>query len=174
MDYKWIMLELLDQAVRTQNGGEMKIYLSKKNIPNEEFVIGRIGEEGREIISALKNEQSTFAGTADERFIGRLRKLLKVRARFNAAYEGLLKVLLGKDVMEALKIGRFRFSGEVHQWMYDSYSLSQLMLVAGFESPIRQSASKSMIPQWDSYNLDTLPCSTVIKPDSLYMETIKP
>jgi hypothetical protein len=58
--------------------------------------------------------------------------------------------------------------------MYDRYSLARLILAAGFEKPIKQNAISSRIPEWSSFNLDTLPDGTVIKPDSLFMEANRP
>ena len=48
-NYEWIMLELYDQTVRNESGGDMAKYLFQKNIPNEDYVFERIGEEGRNI-----------------------------------------------------------------------------------------------------------------------------
>jgi hypothetical protein len=75
---------------------------------------------------------------------------------------------------KALGIGMFRLTGEVHQWMYDRYSLKDLLLTAGFRDPIQQTASTSRIQNWSSFNLDTLPDGTAYKPDFLFMEATKP
>jgi hypothetical protein len=86
----------------------------------------------------------------------------------------LAPLFFGSAGARAIKIGQFRLAGEVHQWMYDRYSLAHLMLAAGFVDPIQQSAKNSLIPQWTSFNLDTLPDGNVRKPDSLFMEATKP
>jgi len=85
----------------------------------------------------------------------------------------LLWLLLGSDNMRALEIGRFRLSGEVHHWMYDRYSLGRLLIAAGFRNPVVQSATTSLIPNWTSFHLDTLPDGRVIKPDLFFMEATK-
>lgn len=70
-------------------------------------------------------------------------------------------------------MGRFKRSGELHYWMYDSYSLSVALSSAGFTAPRRVGATESRIPNWVSFNLDTEPSGRVYKPDSLFMEGIK-
>src|SRR5262245_57233617 len=57
-DYDWVLLEMYDQTVREHPGGRMRAYLGQKNLRNEPFILERIGEEGREIIDALRAERS--------------------------------------------------------------------------------------------------------------------
>ena len=40
--------------------------------------------------------------------------------------------------------------------------------------PVRREASESLIPGWTKFNLDTEADGTVYKPDSMYMEAVKP
>ncbi len=54
-DYNWMMLEMYDQTVRNYSGGAMKEYFSKKDIKNLDFVISRIGQEGKNIIRSIQN-----------------------------------------------------------------------------------------------------------------------
>lgn len=86
----------------------------------------------------------------------------------------LLVRWLGQDWQRALSIGRFRLAGEVHQWMYDRYSLARLLDAAGFVEPAVRDATTSAIPNWCTYNLDTTPEGVVIKPDLFFMEAVKP
>jgi hypothetical protein len=58
--------------------------------------------------------------------------------------------------------------------MYDRYSLALLLEKYGLENIIQRTAAESYIPDWASFNLDTELDGTVYKPDSLYMEAIKP
>ena len=168
-DYNWILLEMYDQTVREQGGGEMLEYLRQNPLPNETFVYERIGEEGRNIVRGLRNVPTNlFQETFRWREVfQRLRSLPKVVVK-------RIVGLLGRDGMRALTVGRFRLGGEVHHWMYDRYSLARLMMEAGFQNPIQQSAGSSQISPWSRFNLDTLPDGTVIKPDSLFMEATKP
>jgi hypothetical protein len=83
-----------------------------------------------------------------------------------------IEILLGKEY-SVLQMGRFRQSGEVHQWMYDRYSLALLLEKCGLEKIVQRTATESCIPDWGNWNLDTEPDGTLYKPDSLYMEAIK-
>jgi predicted SAM-dependent methyltransferase len=177
-DYEWILLEMYDQTVRERRGGMMRQFLEQNPLPNETFIYQRIGEEGREIIRALRSNAVGKLLSTDQSprsIFFRLGEFRKSRQRLvNWALNSILLCLLGRDGLRALEIGRFRLAGEVHHWMYDRYSLSQLMRAASFQDPITQSATTSQIPQWSSFNLDTLPDGTVIKPDSFFMESVKP
>lgn len=71
---------------------------------------------------------------------------------------------------KALQIGRFRMSGEIHQWMYDSYSMKQLLNSVGFLDIIVRDAFHSYVQDWAQYQLDTESDGSVYKPDSGYIE----
>jgi glycosyltransferase involved in cell wall biosynthesis/SAM-dependent methyltransferase len=68
----------------------------------------------------------------------------------------------------------FMQSGEAHRWMYDECSLRRLLAAAGFENIAEQSHGTSLCPGLLAYELDTLPDGTVRKPDSLFMEAVRP
>ena len=92
----------------------------------------------------------------------------------NYRHQVVLKLILSPTEQDALEIGQFRQSGEVHQWMYDHYSLSSLLKKCGLQEITKRTAQESYIPEWTSFNLDTESDGSVYKPDSLYMESIKP
>jgi hypothetical protein len=71
------------------------------------------------------------------------------------------------------QIGMFRTGGEVHQWMYDSYSLSKLLKDVGFRNITVQTAWESTIPNFKQYHLDTMPDDRVRIGGSLFMEALK-
>lgn len=54
--HEWMTLELLDQMVREESGGEMGKYWQQKPMPEEQFVIARMGQEVAGIIQTSKNE----------------------------------------------------------------------------------------------------------------------
>jgi SAM-dependent methyltransferase len=169
-NYDWLMLEFFDQVVRDHSGGAMLDYLKQDRIPNECFIYERVGGEARRIIQALqapmiaKERQTYEVG----QFVRRIR-FFPQRIR-----ERLVRRLLGPNSYMALQIGRFRLSGEIHQWMYDRYSLAQLLHRAGFVGPHLVGPAESQIPNWREYHLDTELDGTTYKPDSLYMEATKP
>lgn len=172
-NYNWLLLELFDQIVRTRSGGDMATYLFQQNIPNQDFIIKRLGIEAQKLITEGRNQRQ----------ITSLRKSWLKRA-FKATYQFLrnpafrrnvfLKLVLRSEDYQALQVGRFRQSGEVHQWMYDRYSLTTLLQDTGFTQIIQRTATESYIPCWSSFNLDTESDGRIYKPDSLYMEAIKP
>jgi len=157
-DYEWIMLELLDQSVRNYSGGNMLKYFIRENIPNEEFVISRCGTVAKQMIDYGKKLYT-------ERQKSNTNKLK------NIIKQGLKK-LFGNHYL-AYKIGRFRLAGEIHQWLYDSYSISKLLESVGFKNIITRDAFSSYIDNWSSYNLDSEPDGSIYKPDSGYIEAIK-
>jgi SAM-dependent methyltransferase len=69
-------------------------------------------------------------------------------------------------------VGRFRLGGEVHQWMYDRYSLGRLLVESGFSSIHVCEAMDSYIKDFVNYGLDTEPDGSVYKPDSFFMEAL--
>lgn len=174
-NYEWMLLEMYDQTVRNDSGGEMAVYLFREHIPNLEFVLERYGTQAKNLIEAGQlGRQKPQPILVPERQPKRLLKHIYRFLRYSAyRQESLLELLLGKEY-SALQIGRFRQSGEVHQWMYDRYSLALLLEQCGLENVVQRTATESYIPDWTSFNLDTELDSTVYKPDSLFMEAIKP
>jgi predicted SAM-dependent methyltransferase len=75
---------------------------------------------------------------------------------------------------DAAEVGRFRLGGEVHQWMYDSYSLGRLLEDCGFVQVRTCAAHESAIANFAGYNLDTEPDGSVYKPDSFFLEAKAP
>lgn len=71
---------------------------------------------------------------------------------------------------EHLLIGDTARAGVLHRWMYDRFSLEQLLRESGFEDIRHLTATTSQIAQWNGFNLDTESDGTLYKPDSLYVE----
>lgn len=151
-DYDWIMLELYDQTVRNSSGGNMYRYLTKKNIPNLEFVLSRIGSEGRNMLNAIRSANDPKT------------KELERRTKHENSFFARIK--------EIVKIGKFRLGGEVHQWMYDRFSLKRLFLEVGFKDVKVVSGYDSGIDEFSNYKLDLVE-NEIRKPDSLFMEAKK-
>jgi len=173
-NYEWILLEMLDQTVRKLSGGDMKKYLLKERIDNQEFVINRMGIEAKKIIElGIKYRQKPHSISLPKNKLKELLKHLYQLFRYpKYCREVLIKKLLG-DEYENLEIGRFRQNGEVHQWMYDRYSLSVILEKCGFEQIVKRTATESYLSNFVSYNLDTAVNGTVYRPHSLFMEGVK-
>lgn len=166
-NYTWILLELFDQTVRNYSGGEMGKYLRQSKISNLDFIISRIGGEARNILRQQNQTINPLIPKKTKIISGLKHKLINIT-------EILQKTIVGRNNYRALKIGQFRLSGEIHQWMYDQYSLGLILANAGFENPTKVDAVTSAIENWQSNHLDTEPDGSVFKPDSLFMEARKP
>ena len=166
-NYDWILLELFDQTVRNRPEGEMGDFLKQPSLPNEDYIVERIGHVGRSIIERGR-QQAEGAGQARVAVID---KLKRVTPRKLASH---LRVKL-RDTLgsEALRIGAFRLSGEIHMWMYDRYSLGRLLGQVGFVNVRQVDAHSSSIPDWAAYELDVKE-GAVFDPTSLFMEAQKP
>ena len=74
------------------------------------------------------------------------------------------------DTADPMAVGRFRLGGEVHQWMYDRYSLGRMLAQRGFARIQALGAAESTIEGFAAYGLDTESDGTVAKPDSFFIE----
>ena len=169
--YEWMLLEMYDQTVRNYSGGEISVYVQQDPIPDKSFILQRLGGEAKKILAA--NETAPV--------VARWQQFIYPKNWFRASWslaksgrDRLYRLILGRRNYQALVLGQFRLSGEIHQWMYDRYSLAQALSQAGFHNPIQQTSVSSIFPEWGKYNLDIEPDGTAYKPDSLYMEAVKP
>ena len=140
--YEWIMLELCDQMVRNVSGGEMLAYWKQNPMPAESFVIERAGSEVLNVLNDIRGKGQEHPSCGSDTI----------------------------EDLEPLRIGQFRLSGEIHQWMYDRYSLGKFLGLTGFKQVKVCRANESSIPNFNSYLLDIEPDGSVRKPDSLFME----
>jgi predicted SAM-dependent methyltransferase len=171
-DYDWIMLELFDQAVRNKSGGGMRDYIAAETLHNPEFILHRIGDEGEGLIRGLRDPESARLGAKRRPWSARIRN---VPGRLVGLYRQIAaRIFLGKRGAEIFSVGAVRVEGHVHQWMYDQYSLAQVLRAAGFTDPVRKEAGESRIPGWAELQLDTNTKGRPVKPDSLYMEAVRP
>jgi hypothetical protein len=72
-----------------------------------------------------------------------------------------------------LREGLFRNGGEIHQWMYDRFSMERALERAGFLAIRTCRAGESGIEGFSSYALELVD-GRDRKPDSLYIEGRKP
>lgn len=158
-NYNWMLLEMYDQTVRNSAGGQMAEYLFQDKIINEEFVYERIGHEGKAIRESYLSSKGKLVPQA--------KKIIK------GALNGLANLGGKKPDAVYTEIGKFRLGGEIHQWMYDRYSLSHLLTTIGFNEIRTVDAFISYLPDWNEYQLDGKQGVTR-KPDSLFIEARKP
>lgn len=142
-DYDWILLEMYDQTVRNHSGGEMANYLFQNDLPNENYVFSRIGDEGRkwreDYLAESKRKEKGI--NFKEYVIKNVKKITKA-----------VNPIAGNKYYQ---VGKFRFGGEVHLWMYDRFSLSRMLNNIGFYDFAVQTATTSYIPGWKDYQLDS-------------------
>ncbi|MGI0492178.1 class I SAM-dependent methyltransferase [Alkalinema pantanalense CENA528] len=167
--YDWMLLELLDQMTRTHAGGEMGKYLDRLNDQNADldraFVRSRMGAEIDNYYQAKK--LTRWQKIKSKRPTWYIQKIRTKVAEF------FVLLIAGKQAQKSFQEGIFRNSGELHRWMYDRVSLQQLLSQAGFTEIQVCQASESRIPHFNDFELDTLQ-GQVRKPDSLFMEAVKP
>lgn len=162
-NYDWMLIEMYDQTVRNYGGGEMANYLSQDQIINEQFVFERIGEEGRAIRNDMVNRPPTLLQKRKRRTFVQLIKA--VTRKINP-----FKKTAAQQMAES--IGKFRLQGEIHQWMYDRYSVTYLLKKVGFKDIKFKTAFDSSIIDWKVFHLDDKN-GQARKPDSLFIEAIK-
>lgn len=147
--YQWAVLELYDQMVREKSGGRMLEVLGSGDV-DIEYIKKRNGDQFQYFYTPQKEAGGGFWVT----------KWLK-------------------DKLRSLKQNLFRENdprkhGELHRWMYDSYSLGELLRQIGFKDVIEQKFNISKIHTWDRHNLDKSEhWDGPRKPDSLFMEGVK-
>jgi SAM-dependent methyltransferase len=156
-NYDWMMLELFDQTVRNYSGGEMVSFLKRDELPNEDFVLNRIGFVGR----SYRNKTPQPSPYSPHK-----KSDLKKRM-----YQRLKKVFHRPSKAE--QIGHFRLAGEIHYWMYDRFSLARLLHQAGFAEIQVKDPFSSSIADWEVFELD-VKNGQVFDPTSLFMEARKP
>lgn len=162
-DYDWLMLELFDQTVRDSSGGKMARFLVGLAENNRAFVRTRIGAEAEKFWLPQPIVPAKTISKSPSKLFRRGRELL-------AGW--LVRLIAGKPAQASFRKGLFRDSGEVHQWMYDRFSLKRLLEQTGFVDVKIYSAGESRIPEYERYALDVSD-GKARKPDSLYIEASK-
>jgi len=172
-NYDWILLELYDQVVRSRPGGDMAPFLRRSDLVNQKFILSRFGYEAKEFwhrdlkSSKQFEETSTWSRIKAKLSPHPIQKLRLKIARI------LVALIAGKRACQIFEEGLFRDSGEIHRWMYDRVSLERLLAQSGFVDIAVCKADQSRIPDFHTYSLDVVN-GEVRKPDSLFMEAIKP
>lgn len=199
-NHDWMLIELYDQMVRERSGGRHGIYLSQTNIPNLDFVMSRQGGEVARALEVARKRREVNPNANSElnenglqitatkplyqktllfRALRRICRTFGIKRAgaslfpFGSWRELVVRCLLGREY-ELLQVGRFRRSGEIHQRMYDRYSLAKALHEVGLQDMRQMAATESDIPDWSDFCLDTEDDGRIYKPDSLYMEAVKP
>lgn len=150
-EHRWMTVELLDQLVRTRSGGAMRRWWSCDPVPCRELIEARLGQEAARGIAAVTAERE-----------GR-----------GARPVGPEEILLAEPP-SSREVARFEDRGERHRWMYDRVSLADLLAEAGFTEIRQTDAATSRIPDFAAARLDADEWGRPRKPDSLYLEGVRP
>ncbi len=169
-EYDWIMLELYDQVTRNRSGGEMADFLVNCQPDKRNFIQSRIGAEAENFWAPV--DPSTTLKPAGK-ILQKLRsgKIFHILRQKTAYW--LVYLIAGKTSASGFSSGVFRANGEIHQWMYDRFSLERLLKQQGFIEVRICKTGESDIPDFSRYALDQSD-GQARKPDSLYIEAKKP
>jgi predicted SAM-dependent methyltransferase len=149
--HEWMTMELLDQLVRQFSGGFMGRMMALAPRSLHSFIRERMGKESDGWLGSGCKENNSDMDTASWSELIYQRSFVRPKVESD-----------------------FRRSGEIHRWMYDRVSLARLMRNAGFSHIMVCGPTQSSIPNFASYHLDTDEQDVVRKPDSLFIEAIKP
>jgi len=159
--FAWARLELIDQAARSRSGGEMAAFLAQLSPAQVAVVRTRAGAETDGILAMRQDRRRRWTA-------GKIwRELRRQAARV------LLFILGGRRMQAAFDEGWFRQGGEVHRVMYDEMALGRLLVDCGFAKPRKMTAIESQIQEYAAYELDAV-AGVARKPDSLYLEALRP
>jgi SAM-dependent methyltransferase len=173
-NHAWMTLELLDQMVRTSIGGAMGAYILKPNLVNADYIVQRIGDEAEDWLNVAQGKTPTEPHQSlVQKILSKSPTFLLNKARLALA-KLAVRVIAGSEAHSAFKESIFRSSGELHLWMYDRFSLGNLLTDTGFTDVRVCRFNESRIPDFTTYLLDNTPQGTIRKADSLFMEAVKP
>ena len=172
-NYEWILLEMYDQTVRNQNGGQMADYIAQPVIINYNYLYQRLGVNFDKIrafyLANRNNKKNVDVGF--KYFL--IKTIIKFKKNRIMKIRHILRnFIMTKEERHFLELGSFRESGEIHYWMYDRYSLKKLLEESGFLSVEKKSAFESNISKWSDFELDVKK-NVVYSPTSIFIEAIK-
>ena len=158
--YQWITIELLDQLVRVDEGGQMLQFFNEVSKSNDkslaEYILNRTGDD---LLSKKETKRKKIT-------------LDKIKNKLLYFYLQFVRSLIPKNLRDLIFI---RTSiGERHQWMYDKYSLYKILNKLGFKNIEIKSFDTSSIIGFNDYLLDIKEDGTPYKGvSSIYIEATK-
>ncbi|MDJ0507812.1 MAG: methyltransferase domain-containing protein [Crocosphaera sp.] len=162
--YQWIVMELLDQMVRTEKWGLMNVYweeiVKKDNKLIIDYVKDRLGIDIRQYYD--DNPMSEQSNSLN---------LTKIKKQLLNWYIGVIKNLFPPAYRKA--IVDQTMLGEKHKWMYDKYSLPSLLQTVGFSKIEILNEKTSKIPNFNDDYLDINIDGTAYRKSSIYCEAYK-
>jgi SAM-dependent methyltransferase len=173
----FLMLEMIDQCVRNEPGGELgRFYTQLQNATSEqrdlvEFVLMRTGEDLRAVKKLATKKPGAYKIASWTLTAGRAKKRLQHVLR----YIWLQIWLAGLPAAFRAQNISLAGVGERHHWLWDFHQLSELLESVGFVEIQRCSADSSSLADFPFYPLDL---DTERRPrkgmESMYVEAKKP
>jgi ubiquinone/menaquinone biosynthesis C-methylase UbiE len=162
--YSWMIIELLDQLVRSKPTGEMGPYLTN--------VFQKGSAEEKSYVTS-RTQNTPWPTHVHVSLSEKMRRITLARLSTKCLYTylRLLSHLIPPSIRDVVMVQTG--IGERHRWMYDEYSLRALIENAGFSNVRRLSFSESGINNFADFGLDTISKNMPYKNNSIYMEGCK-
>ncbi len=167
----WSTLFLIDQLTRTEPGGEMGKMLEAFNGDIPDFIREQLGQDW--VDRYMPTRDKRLGERRDFRMSGRIAAGLRWRGRYlrQKTERAFCEMIPGlADFVERWKIAGYLKSGERHQWMYDRYSLAELLLSCGFVNPVILSHTETASGCEEVIKLDADESGRPYRPMSVYAE----
>lgn len=166
--YEWIVIELLDQLVRSFPSGEMGAFFQKlRETGNKklfEYVCSRT--ESNMPWSVPSQTVPTFLDK-----LGKM-NLQQALTKFDYLYLRFVGHLIPAHLRSMVFVETS--VGERHRWMYDIYGLKRLCEKAGFVGCRSLPYNESSLSGFHEEHLDSNNDGTQYKNNSIYLEAVKP
>ena len=166
----FVVLEILDQCVRSTPGGSLAGYYQEIASTNQTDMAGYIFERtGEPLTDFLPKQQIPLS----RKILTTLAQPTKLIGRLERIYCQLLTSLLPNAFLQ--QNVSFTQIGERHAWIYDFYSLSKLLEAAGFVAIKKMDFDQSNIEGFPLFPLDLTDKGRPRKgSESMYIEATKP
>lgn len=164
--YRWIMIELLDQLVRTERNGEWGRTLRQIDDDAWRPVAGYVRERLQLGSEPVVSPPKTTLRTKLKGF------RQKISSRAVYWWLRVVRMLVPSSLRPFVFVNTG--VGEKHLWMYDEYGMRTMLSDAGFVDISRMTYDRSAIPGFAEDYLDCNRDGSQYKSLSLYMEARKP
>lgn len=166
----FVVLEMLDQCVRTEPGGELGRYIENLShggaVEVKDYVVARTGEFIPDVPSGAPVSGCSRIELA-------LRQPAQMRGRLERLYCRVLTSLLPSAFLE--QNVSFAAMGERHAWVYDFHALAMLLEQAGFALVVKMEFDTTGIEGFPLHPLDVTDANRPRKGlGSMYVEARKP
>jgi len=139
-------------------------------VPDLELLVKRYMSTLSQLsLPGYEKDNDIFAGHVQnvDHLIGQMVVLMKLGTEEQKRLVRWTERLVRGDGKESRELGR-------HRWMYDRFTLKDLLGSVGFTDVRVEESQTSRVEGWRSFNLDTTEDGTLRKWDSLFIEGTRP